>query len=89
MRGEHPIAFVEFADITTAANAMKALQGATRALLMVRLSVLGALVGTTRIRIEFARKRMNESRKASTNDGEEDKEETFGENSSFLSDETY
>jgi len=42
-RNEHPIAFVEFSDGNSALQAMKALQGAP--------------IGSTRIRIEFAKKR--------------------------------
>lgn len=46
-RNEHPIAFVEFADVTAALNAMKALQGAP--------------IGSSRIRIEFAKKKSPEA----------------------------
>lgn len=47
----------------------------------------GALVGTARIRIEFARKRMNDSRKATPAE-DTDKGEAFSE-SSYLGDEAY
>lgn len=43
-RGEHPIAFVEFADIPSATTALKALRGAP--------------VGSSRIRVEYAHRKM-------------------------------